>query len=158
MLYTLFSSRFTAGQWDTRIVSLFPVRKLCTSSLKRLAHHKNAVRWRYSIYILPVKDDEKGIDIQFGIISGGGWWRSSSRALLPWPPQVGRLGVDNGQNCCQIGRNSSFSSLALEKSCWQMKIIIVHQSSCTRTGYLICRYLIQKCGVEPKEAVSMSYN
>ena len=31
----------------------------------------------------------------------------------------------------------------------------MHQSSCHRTGYLICRYLIQKCGVEPKEAVSI---
>merc|ERR1712107_252126 len=30
-----FGARCTAARWDTRIASLIPVRRLCTSSLKR---------------------------------------------------------------------------------------------------------------------------
>merc|ERR1711962_1259595 len=34
-------------------------------------------------------------------------------------------------------------------------LVAVHCShGLHRTGYLICRYLIQKCGVEPREAVA----
>lgn len=99
---TLCSIRCTAARWDTQIVSLIPVRRLCTSSLKRyflklkmkmLTNRQKDLGRRYFWYATCQSCCKTTTMFNSEVTSsnaqGGSWQWSSCRALCPWPQQVG---------------------------------------------------------------------